>query len=80
MNGNGAIQLAYPSFLAYLKFGIEGGFYPNFCSDAKNAPKGTKEFYPTSPIETKFRPSKNRQTGNWDLQTAPITSKCWRSP
>ena len=60
--------------------GIEGGFYPNFCSDAKNAPKGTKEFYPTSPIETKFRPSKNRQTGNWDLQTAPITSKCWRSP
>ena len=55
-----------PGLPGGLFLGIEGGFYPNFCSDAKNAPKGTKEFYPTSPIETKFRPSKkstNRKLG-----------------
>ena len=51
--------------------GIEGGFYPNFCSDAKNAPKSTKEFYPTHRIETKSKPSENRQTGDWDPQNGP---------
>ena len=25
------------------KLGIEDGFYPNFCSDAKNAPKSTED-------------------------------------
>ena len=51
--------------------GIEGGLYPNVCSATKNAPKSTKEFYPTSLIETKSRPSENRQTGNWDPPNGP---------
>ena len=61
-------QVAEPGDLI---LGIEGGFYPNPRSAAKNAPKGMKEFYPTPPIETKSRTSGPRETGHRGPQNGP---------
>ena len=60
--------------------GIEGGFYPNPRSTAKNAPKGMKGFYPTPPSETKSRPPEPQETGHPGPQNDPDPIKIVPQP